>query len=292
MRIIEFKAGEAQHGRSAASILRREMRLSGGLIARLKAAGGLFRNGMPLKTNELISAGDVISAAVGESPAVSGRLPLPFPILFEDEDILIVDKPAGAAVYGSRYDDAVPSVEAAVNAFFGKTGLFHPVSRLDRGTSGVMVIAKNGYMHELLGKQLHTDDFERYYLGAAEGCPPDTEGTIDLPIARVAGSAIKREISESGAPAVTHYRVLRKSGGFSLIEFRLETGRTHQIRLHMAAVGCPLAGDWLYGREDRALIARPALHSCRVVLTHPLSRRRLEIVSPLPPDIAAIIPEA
>ncbi len=289
MRIIEFTAGEAQHGRSAASVLRREMRLSGGLIARLKVSGGLARSGMPLKTNELILAGDVISVAVGESPAqAEDCVPLPFPVLYEDEDILIVDKPAGAAVHGSRYDDAVPSVEAAVNAYYGKAGLFHPVSRLDRGTSGAMVIAKNGYMHELLGRALHTADFERYYLGASEGCPPDTEGVIDLPIARVPGSAIKREISESGAPSVTHYRVLKKNGGFSLVEFRLETGRTHQIRLHMSAVGCPLAGDWLYGRENKALIARPALHSSRVVLLHPLSGEKLEVVSPLPEDIAKL----
>ncbi len=124
MRMIEFRAGKQQAGRSAASVLRREMRLSGGLIARLKVAGGLFRNGLPLKTNELIEEGDLISAAVGESPAQEGRSPLPFPILFEDDDILIIDKPAGAAVHGSRYDDAVPSVESAVSAYYGKPGLF------------------------------------------------------------------------------------------------------------------------------------------------------------------------
>lgn len=289
MRTIEFTAGEKQHGRSAASVLRREMRLSGGLIARLKQSGGLFRNGMPLKTNELITAGDVISAAIGESPADENRIPLPFPVLFEDEDILIIDKPAGAAVHGSRYDDSVRSVEEAVNAYYGREGLFHPVSRLDRGTTGVMVIAKNGYMHELLSEQLHTGAFMRFYLGIAEGAFAEKAGNIELPIARTPGSAIKREINATGAPSVTHYRVLKESNGFSLVEYLLETGRTHQIRLHMAAVGHPLAGDWLYGREDRALIGRPALHSSRAVLLHPLSGGKLEIVSPLPADMAKLV---
>lgn len=292
MRTIVFIADEAQAGRSAASVLRREMRLSGGLIARLKLVpGGLTRNGLPLKTNELIAAGDVLSAAVGESPADEDRAPLPFPVLFEDEDILVIDKPAGAAVHGSRYDDTVPSVESDVNAYYGKEGLFHPVSRLDRGTTGVMLIAKNGFMHELLALQLHTNAFKRYYLGAAEGIFSEAEGTISLPIARIEGSAIKREIREDGAPSVTHYRVIwDKHVGrpVSLVEFLLETGRTHQIRLHTAAVGHPLVGDWLYGTEDRERIARPALHSARLIFTHPLTGQRQELCSPLPNDMLAL----
>ena len=119
-------------------------------MARLKQVpGALLRNGLPVRTNERVAAEDIVSAAVGESPAESGRAALPFPILFEDEDILVADKPAGAAVHGSRYDDTVPSVEEAVNAYCGKPGLFHPVNRLDRGTTGVMAVAKNGWMHEL-----------------------------------------------------------------------------------------------------------------------------------------------
>ena len=285
MRIISHTAKEEDEGRSVAAILRGELRLSNGLITRLKREGGIFLNGENAKTNMRVHSGDIVSAAVGESPAESGRAPLPFPILFEDEDILIIDKPAGAAVHGSRYDGAVPSVEDAVNAYFGKIGLFHPVNRLDRGTTGAMAIAKNGFMHEKLAEELHTNEFERTYLGICEGVFSEMSGRIELPIARVEGSAIKREVRESGSPAITNYRVLDEKNGLSAVEFRLETGRTHQIRVHASALAHPLVGDFLYGTEDKSLIGRPALHSWRLRFTHPLSGERLELEAPLPRDM-------
>ena len=291
MRRISFTVTENEAGRSAASIFKNELRLSSSLLARLKQApGALLRNGLPVRANERVAAGDIVSAAVGESPAESGRAELPFPILFEDEDILVIDKPAGAAVHGSRYDDTVPSVEEAVNAYCGKPGLFHPVNRLDRGTTGVMAVAKNGWMHELLMSKLHTGAFERLYLGVCEGIFAEKAGRIDLPIARVEGSAIKRGVSPLGAPAVTDYEVVsehvRADGRtLSLVCFRLGTGRTHQIRVHCAAIGHPLAGDWLYGTEEKELIARPALHSARLRFTHPLTGERIELEAPLPEDM-------
>ncbi len=289
MRIISYRASEEDVGRSVSALLRSELCLSNGLIARLKREGGIFLNGENAKTNARVAAGDTVSAAVGESPSENGRAPLPFPILFEDEDILIVNKPAGAAAHGSRYDDAVPSIEAAVNAYFGRAGLFHPVTRLDRGTSGAMAIAKNGYMHERLAEKLHTNELERIYIGICEGVFAEKSGRIDLPIARVFGSAIKREVSEAGSPAATNYRVLCEKNGFSAVEFRLETGRTHQIRVHAAHIGHPLAGDFLYGTEERSLIPRPALHSWRIEFTHPLSGESLELEAPIPADMDALM---
>lgn len=289
MRVVEYTAGKEDSGRSVSSILKNELRLSSSLIARLKAVPfALIKNGLPVRTNERAAEGDVISAAVGESPAETGRQPLPCPILYEDEDILVIDKPAGWGTHISRYDDS-PSVEAAVNAYFGKKGLFHPVSRLDRGTTGAMLSAKNGWMHELLRKALHTGDYEREYLGVCLGSFNEKTGRTDLPIARAENSPIKREVREDGARAVTNYAVISEKNGFSLVRFRLETGRTHQIRVHSAAMGHPLAGDWLYGAEDRALIARPALHSEKLAFTHPLTGRRIELNAELPQDIKRII---
>lgn len=285
MRVISHKVNEADEGRSVSAILRGELSLSNGLIARLKREGGIFLNGENAKTNMRVHAGDTVSAAVGESPAEIGRVSLPFPILFEDEDILIIDKPAGAAVHGSRYDDAVLSVEDAVNAYFGKAGLFHPVNRLDRGTTGAMAIAKNGYMHEKLAEKLHTNELERTYIGICEGIFEEKCGRIELPIARVEFSAIKREVSESGSPAVTNYRIISEKNGRSAVEFRLETGRTHQIRVHASAIGHPLVGDFLYGTEDKSLICRPALHSWKLAFVHPLSGVCIEVKAPLPDDM-------
>lgn len=288
MRIISHTATQADCGRSVAAILRGELKLSNGLIARLKREGGIFLNAERAKTNERVKAGDIVSAAVGESPEESGRSPLPFPILFEDEDILIINKPAGAAVHGSRYDDAAPSIEDAVNAYFGRVGLFHPVNRLDRGTTGVMAIAKSGFMHEKLAELLHTS-FERTYIGVCEGIFEEKSGRLAFPIARVEGSAIKREVSQGGSPAATNYRVLDEANGFSAVEFRLETGRTHQIRVHTAHIRHPLAGDFLYGTENRSLIARPALHSAHLSFTHPLSGDVIEAEAPLPADMRKLL---
>ena len=286
MHIISHTASEADAGRSVAALLRGELRLSNGLIARLKRIeNGILLNGWPAKANMRVRPGDVVSAAIGESPAGSGRVPLPFAALYEDEDILVISKPAGMEVHGSRRDGDAPSVEAAVNAYFGKAGLFHPVNRLDRGTTGAMAIAKNGFMHEKLAALLHTGAFERVYIGVCEGVFAEKSGRIELPIARVEGSAIKREVREGGAAAVTNYHVIAEKNGFSMIEFRLETGRTHQIRVHASSLAHPLAGDFLYGTENRRLIARPALHSWRLGFTHPLSGARIELTAPLPEDI-------
>ncbi len=289
MRTISVTITETLSGKSVASALKTGLRLSSSLIARLKTVGGIMKNGAPAKTNERVLAGDTVSAAVGESPARQGGAALPFPILFEDEDILIIDKPAGACAHGSRYDDAALSIEDAVNAYYGKKGLFHPVSRLDRGTTGVMTIAKNGWMHELLTRELHTDEYERTYLGVCEGRFDEKEGVIDLPIARVEGSAIKREVSESGAPAVTEYCVINENERFSLVRFKLKTGRTHQIRVHCAALAHPLAGDWLYGTEDRTLIERPALHSFSLRFTHPISEKEFYFTASIPNDMRRLI---
>lgn len=285
MRVISYKVNEADEGRSVSAILRGELSLSNGLIARLKREGGIFLNGENAKTNMRVHSGDTVSAAVGESPAEIGRVSLPFPILFEDEDILIIDKPAGAAVHGSRYDDSVLSVEDAVNAYFGKAGLFHPVNRLDRGTTGAMAIAKNGFMHEKLAEKLHTNELERTYIGICEGIFEEKCGRIELPIARVEGSAIKREVSENGSPAVTNYRIISEKNRRSTAEFRLETGRTHQIRVHASAIGHPLVGDFLYGTEDKSLICRPALHSWKLAFVHPLNGVCIEVKAPLPDDM-------
>ncbi len=289
MRTVSVTITKALSGRSLASALKTGLRLSASLIARLKTSGGILKNGVPAKTNERVYEGDAVAAIVGESPAETGRAPLPFPILFEDDDILIIDKPAGACVHGSRYDDTALSIEDAVNAYYGRPGLFHPVSRLDRGTTGVMTIAKNGWMHELLMQKLHTDEYERTYLGICEGRFTKKEGVIDLPIARTFGSAIRREVNENGAPAVTEYRVIEENERFSLVRFRLRTGRTHQIRVHASALGHPLAGDWLYGTEDKKLIERPALHSEKLTFTHPWTGERTELASPLPEDMKKLI---
>lgn len=290
MRILKLEITDALAGRKILSLLRNELCLSSGLTARVKLIeNGITLNGKPARTNETVKSGDTLCVVIGHSGEHNADCTAMLPILYEDDDILIIDKPAGAAVHGSRYDDNVESIEACVNKYYGNQHMFHPVSRLDKGTSGIMTIAKNGYMHERLAALLHSSGYKRIYLGIADGELATQSGTVNLPIGRVDGSAIKRCIRDDGAIAVTHYQVLSSTHGHSLLEFRLETGRTHQIRLHMSAIGHPLTGDWLYGTENRALITRPALHSSRLEFTHPLSNKKITISCGLPQDMAKLI---
>ena len=153
-----------------------------------------------------------------------------------------------------------------------------------------MVIAKSGYVHDLLRRTLHTGDFYREYRALCVGCPQPLSGTIDAPIGRDETSLVRRCVRPDGVAAVSHYEVLSvQKNGLSLLKLLPETGRTHQLRLHMAHIGCPLAGDWLYGTEDHDLIARPALHSAYLSFRHPISGEMLNFSLPLPEDMARLL---
>ena len=210
--------------------------------------------------------------------------------MWEDEDLLILNKPAGITVHSAALTEETVTVAGAVAHYLG-CDTFHPVNRLDRGVTGVMAVAKNGYMHQRCMAILHTDDFRREYRGICDGVPQPTRGTIDLPISRQPGSLLKRSIDPEGLPSRTEYEVLSVSHGRTLLRLRPITGRTHQLRLHMAAIGHPLTGDWLYGAEDKALITRPALHSYELWLRHPLTKDLLHITAPIPEDMLSLIKE-
>lgn len=242
-----------------------------------------------------VHTGDVLTVQTGDQrPPRAAPTPgdWPLPIAWEDGHLLVVNKPAGMAVHASSLQPDTPTVAGALAYMRGSDFIFHPVSRLDKGTTGLMVIAKSGYVHDLLRRTLHTGDFYREYRGVCIGCPQPLKGTVDAPIGRDETSLVRRCIRSDGVPAVSHYEVLSvQKNGLSLLKLVPETGRTHQLRLHMAYIGCPLAGDWLYGTEDQALISRPALHSCTLHLTHPVTGETLHLTAPLPEDFQRLVPE-
>ena len=203
----------------------------------------------------------------------------------------MVDKPAGMTAHASNFLPDTPTVAGALAFVRGTEFIFHPVNRLDKGTTGLMVIAKSGYVHDLLRRSLHTDRFRREYLAVCVGTPPSGSGTIDAPIGRDETSTVRRCVRPDGSPAVSHYRVLGTRDGLTLVALLPETGRTHQLRVHMASIGCPLAGDWLYGTEDPTLIARPALHSHRLTLIHPITGDPLNLTAPPPEDLIRLFPD-
>lgn len=288
MRRLFLTTTDSMAGRTVYSLLKGELKLSSGLIARCKQIeGGITLDGMNVHTNVRVCSGQLLGVAIGETFTTSGFPP--YEVLFEDEDILIINKPAGAAAHGSRYDDSIESIEQSITAYYGSAQAFHPVSRLDRGTTGIMTIAKNGYMHDRLNESLHSNSFIRTYLGIVHGSLLEKKGRINLPIGRADGSAIKRIVRADGVNAETNYEFIKETNGLSLVRLVLETGRTHQIRVHMSAIGHPLAGDWLYGTEEPALISRPALHSSTLEFIHPLTEKKLRITCEMPEDMRKLI---
>ena len=211
--------------------------------------------------------------------------PVPFSIAYEDDFAAVLNKPAGMAVHGG-YDRGEPTVANALAAYLGPDAVFHPVNRLDRGTSGVMLVARSGYVHDRLRRVLHTGDFRRTYLAVACGTGLPPRGTIDLPIARADDGSTRRIPAPGGQPSVTDYTVLAERDGCTLLRVAPRTGRTHQIRVHFAALGHPLLGDALYGGEMSRL-TRPALHSAAAGFTQPVTRQSLHIIAPIPDDLRA-----
>lgn len=291
MRKLSITVSADMAGRRVKSILRRELGMGDGYIARLKTRpGGMLLNGLPCRSVDKVAEGDVLLVEVGDPKSAADTVPadVPLDIVYEDPDCVVVNKAAGMACHGAR-DRGEPTLAAALAHRYGPESAYHPVSRLDKGTSGLCCSARSGYAHSLFMKALHTEDYRREYLLICSPPPPEKCGMIDLPIAREEGSAIKRRVSPEGAHALTEYELLSVEGGLALVRARLRTGRTHQIRVHFAAIGCPLVGDWLYGSASER-IARPALHSAFLSMRQPVGGEKLSFTAPLPEDMAALAP--
>lgn len=293
METITRTISQEEDGATVRHILKAKLHFSSHAISRLtRAENGILVNGAHARTTRILRMGEVLTVETGDHRAVKTRItpgPWPLPVVWEDGHLLIVNKPAGMTAHASNFLPDTPTVAGALAWTRGTDFVFHSVNRLDKGTTGLMVVAKSGYIHDRLRRSLHTPLFYREYRGICVGCPEIEKGTVDASIGRDEASAVRRCIRADGAAAVSHYEVLARREGLSLLKLVPETGRTHQLRLHMAFIGCPLAGDWLYGREDPALIARPALHSYGLTLTHPVTGEILRLTAPLPEDMARLM---
>ena len=283
-----------ESGSTVRHILRAHLHFSSHAISRLtRSETGILVNGARARTTRVLETGDILVVETGDQnppKTVITPGPWPLPVVWEDGHLLVVNKPAGMTAHASNFLPDTPTVAGALAWTRGADFIFHPVSRLDKGTTGLMVIAKSGYVHDLLRRALHTPHFRREYRGICIGCPQPPSGTVNAPIGRDETSTVARMVRPDGAAAVSHYQVLSQRNGMSLLQLLPETGRTHQLRIHMAYLGCPLAGDWLYGTEDPELIPRPALHSYSLELTHPVTGETLRLTAPLPEDMARLVP--
>ena len=281
MDTIKYVITESESGRSVENLLRHELLLSAHLVSSLKfRPDGITLNGERIRSTKRVSAGDILCFSLDGKENCAEPMETALDFLYEDEYLAVLDKAPGMAVHGSLTGGEC-TVANALAFRWGREQGFHPVQRLDRGTSGAMLIAKSGYLHDRLRHQLHTDSLRREYLAVVHGRLTGA-GSIALPIGTEPDETGRRRVSEGGKPAVTDYCALSTAGGYTLLHLRLHTGRTHQIRVHLSALGHPLLGDTLYGAGDD--FPHPWLHSERLCFTHPLSGERLELRAPLRPE--------
>lgn len=293
MRILTHTVLPEEEGRMIKGILRGSLRLSYTLLKSLKwRENAILLNGQSVHVNAIVHAGDVVSVALSErtprEDLYCENTAAP-DIVYEDEDLLVLNKPAGVAMHPKADDAAAPSLAAMLTGYLGEGSVPHFVSRLDKGTSGLLIAAKSGYVHDRLRRALHSSELRREYRAVAVGQVTPPRGVINAPIGRADGSIIRRCVREDGLVSRTEYEVLQTTERFTLLRLRPETGRTHQLRVHMAYLGHPLAGDWLYGTEDKNLIARPALHSYELWFTQPVTGQEMHFTAPIPQDMQRLL---
>lgn len=291
MRLLRHTVAPEEAGRTVKSVALKEMHLSRGQFSHLKFSGGVRLNGRPAHADVRLQAGQTLEILLRDEDAAA-LIPwdLPLSIPYADEDYWVIDKPAPLPTLCSARQTG-PTLENALYAHLRcpPDYVFRPVNRLDKGTSGLLAAARNAHAQQLLQKQLHTGAFVREYLAVCRGAPPEKAGVIDLPIGK-AGEGVRREIRSDGRRAVTHYRVEEEAAGLTLLRLQLDTGRTHQIRVHLATLGCPIVGDWLYGGgDDPRLPQRFALHAAFLRFVHPLTGKEIALASPLPEALRALL---
>ena len=290
MRQIMHQITAQEEGRTVRSIALKVMKISASSFSSLKFRNAVLKNGVPVHADARLRAGDELALLfAGEAEKDAFRPSSKAPILWEDADYYIVEKPAPLPTLSSARQVGETLESRLAKAARERDGfVFRPVNRLDKGTSGLIVAAKNAHAQQLLQRRLHTDLFIREYRAVCIGKMPQREGRIDLPIGK-AGEGVKRRVCPEGKPAVTDYWVEKETEGMSLVRLRLHTGRTHQIRVHLSYLGCPVAGDYLYGAAHPLLPGRFALHACFVRFLHPITGESVEAVSPLPPLLEALL---
>ena len=275
-------------------ISRRLPELTRSRVQKLIDDGCVTVSGARAKASLRVEAGQHIAVDVPPpAPAAAQPEPIALDIIFEDGDVLAVNKPPGMTVHpGAGHVSAtlVNAILAHCNDLSGIGGVLRPgiVHRLDRDTSGVILVAKNDAAHQSLARQLKERTVEKTYLALVEGTPRPAEGVIDAPIARDPRRRERMAVLDGGREAVTRYRVIERFGGASLVEAQPKTGRTHQIRVHLAAIGHPIVGDRVYGKAS-PLVRRQFLHALRITFAHPRTNEPATLEAPLAPDLEAAL---
>ena len=291
-RIFQYTISPAFEGETIQSYLK-HLNYSSQIITHLKRTeNGILLNGIWGRVRDILHENDILTITLIETESseniVATKLPLD--IVYEDEDLMIINKAADTPIHPSQgnYDNTLANAVAYHFQQKGETFVYRCINRLDRDTTGLLILAKHMYSASLLSEMVQNREIHREYLAVSSGFVPD-QGIIEAPIGRVDGSTIERQVDfQNGDYACTHYKRVDFQNGYSLVSLKLATGRTHQIRVHMKHIGHPLPGDFLYN-PDYSVIQRQALHSHRLEFLHPITHKKMEFTAPLPEDMNSIL---
>lgn len=294
-RTFNYNITSADADQTILQFLKNKGYSSSNVVALKKIEKSILVNGIWEHVTYRLQAGDILTIHYSEdtsSETIVATM-LPLSVVYEDEDILVVDKPADMPIHPSQgnYTNTLANALMHYYSQKGETFIFRCINRLDRDTTGLVLLAKHGISAGILSLQMQRREIRRTYLAIVEGSFPDSSGTIDAPIARKNNSIIEREVNfKTGERAVTHYEVTKTCHdcNYTLLSIRLETGRTHQIRVHMQYIGHPLIGDTLYP-SDCSRISRQALHSARLTFRHPITGEEMSFSSELPNDMSRLL---
>lgn len=292
-RTIEYQIEESADGLRIQQFLRRRGYSGQNLTEIKRMPKSILVNGEHYYMRQKLHTGDQLKVCIQETDC-SEKIPpveIPLDIVYEDEDIIVINKPAGMPIHPSlnHYTNSMANALAWYYQEQNKPFIFRCCNRLDRDTSGLTVVAKHLVSGNILSAMVYRREIHREYLAIVRGQVTPESGTINAPLARKPGTIIERTVDwEHGETAITHYRVVEEKNGHSLVSLKLETGRTHQIRIHMKHLGYPLIGDYLYN-PDMEYITRQALHSHRLCFPHPITGKMLEFTAPLPNDMQNVL---
>lgn len=280
MKKITLTIDESLDGARVEAILKLHLEMSNALITRLKRTdGAILICGKVARAIDRVSSGDTLEIIIHEKKSNIEKWDFPLDVLYEDEDVIAVNKPRQMPTHPSRWHTDKTLLNAVAHYLKNSEG-FHIITRLDKDTSGVVLIAKNRHSAKILTEGIR--DMKKEYVAVVNGVPEPENGTIDRPIARE-GNTIKRCVREEGKSALTHYVVEEKKGEFTIVRLFPVTGRTHQLRVHLSHIGCPIYGDSMYGAPQMG--ERTLLHAKRLEFIHPIKKEEMVIEAPLPADI-------
>lgn len=292
-RTISYDIDSHSEGLRVEQFLRRKGYSAQNLSTIKRMPESILVNGVHYYMKQTLKAGDRLLVRIQETESSRNIPPVcaPLSVVYEDEDLIVINKPAGMPIHPSlnNYTNSLANALAWYYQQQGKPFIFRCCNRLDRDTSGLTVVAKHLVSGNILSTMTKKKEVRREYLAVVRGHIVPESGTISAPLARKGGTIIERVVDfDRGEPAVTHYHLIQEANGHSLVALQLETGRTHQIRIHLKHLGFPLVGDYLYN-PDMEYISRQALHSFRLSFPHPITGEVMDFTAPLPKDMWRVL---